>query len=141
MFEHLLAAGEQAGDVGADPHDVLADRFEVEHVVEGRGAAHVGRCRAGQFGDLGDALVGEVTVLLLGEVQERQHRRTSIRVDADELVGALADVDSKVTHRSTSPMIGSMVEITVIVSDIDPPRIKSETAWRFTKLGARTWIR
>jgi hypothetical protein len=38
-------------------------------------------------------------------------------------------------------MTGSIVEITVMVSDIEPPRIKSETACRLTKLGPRTWIR
>ena len=59
------------------PDDVLTHRLEVEHVVEGRGASHVGAVVvAGELGDLGDALLTEVAVLLLGEVQQRQHRRT-----------------------------------------------------------------
>jgi hypothetical protein len=92
----------------------------------------------GQLGDLGDALVAQVAVLLLGEVQQGQHRRAGLGVERDDLDGALADVAAKVAHRSTSPMTGSTVEMQVMASETDPPRISSGTAWRFTKLGART---
>ncbi len=113
----------------------------MEHVVEERGAAYVGRGRERQLGDLGDTLVADVAVLFLGEVQQWQHGRTRSRVEREHLFGALSNVDAEVTHRSTSPMMGSIVEMTVIVSDIDPPRISNDTAWRFTKLGARTCSR
>ncbi len=94
-----------------------------------------------QLGDLGDALVAQVAVLLLGEVQQRQHGRAGSRVERDQLFGALAQIDAQVAHRSTSPMTGSTVEMTVMVSDMEPPRMSRGTAWRLTKLGARTCSR
>ena len=139
--EQLLATGEQAGDVGADAHDVLADGLEVEHVVERRGPTNLGRRGAGELGDLSHGLVGDVTVLLLGQVQQGQHRRSLARVERHQLLGTLTKIGTKVGHRSTSPMMGSTVEMTVMASDIEPPRMSSGTACRFTKLGARTWIR
>ena len=55
--------------------------------------------------------------------------------------GALAEFRPKVAHRSTSPMTGSTVEMTVTVSDMVPPRINSGTACKLVKLGARVCIR
>jgi hypothetical protein len=71
-------------------------------------------------------------------MKQRQHRRTRSRVERDEFFGALAKFDAQVTHRSTSPMMGSTDEMTVTASETNPPRIKSGTACMFTKLGART---
>ena len=128
VLEEFFSAGQEAGDVGADSDDVLADRLEVVHVVKGGGATHVGGRRAGEFGHLGDALIAEVAVLLLGQVKQRQHGRAGSGVEGDQFFGALAQIVTKMAHRSTSPMIGSIEEMTVMASETDPPRIMKGTA-------------
>jgi hypothetical protein len=100
----------------------------VKHVVKRGRSTDVRRRRTSELSHFSDALVRKVTVLFLGEVQQGQHRRARTGVEAQHLFGPLANVNAKVTQRSTSPMTGSMVDITVIVSDIEPPRISSDTA-------------
>ena len=141
MLEHFLATVEQAGNVRADAHDVPSNRLEVNHVVEGGGAVDIGLTGAGQFSNFRNGPFGQVAILLLGEVQQRQHGRSLARVERDGLFGATAQFTAKVVHRSTSPITGSTVEITVTVSDKVPPRKSSGTACRFVKLGARVCIR
>jgi hypothetical protein len=52
-----------------------ADRLELEHLVERAGAEHLGRRDADELGDVLHRVVGDVAVLLLGEVQQRDERR------------------------------------------------------------------
>ena len=53
----------------------LPDRLALEHLVERAGAEHLGRRDADQLGDVLHGVVGDVAVLLLGEVQQRDQRR------------------------------------------------------------------
>ena len=53
----------------------VPDRLALEHLVERAGAEHLGRGDADQLGDVGHGVVGDVAVLLLGEVQQRDQRR------------------------------------------------------------------
>ena len=92
MLEQLPRAEQLAGDVGADVDAVAADRLELEHLVEGGRAEHLGRRDAEQLGDVGHGVVGDVAVLLLGEVQQRDQRRLRPREAADDLARPMSDV-------------------------------------------------
>ena len=142
VVEQLLAADEHAGDVGAHVDEVVADGLALEHLVERAGAEHLGRRDADQLGDVLHGVVGDVAVLLLRQVQERDQRRLGPRVPSDDL-GGNAEVRSReASHqRSTSPMIGSTDEIAATASAIRPPRIMWGRVWRFTKLGPRMCMR
>ena len=81
-------------------------------------------------------LVMDVSTELSQEFPQKPRHRI-----IDELLAALADVGTEVTHRSTSPRTGSTVEIMVMASDSDAPRMSSGMACRLTKLGVRTCSR
>ena len=66
--EQLVAAEEEAGDAGADVDEVAAALVALEHLVEAGRAEHLGRRDAGELGDVLHGVVGEVAVLLLGQV-------------------------------------------------------------------------
>ena len=74
-LERLLCADERAGDVRADLDEVLADRLELEHVVEARDGLAVGRGQVERLGHLAEGLRRQPAVALLREAQRRQHRR------------------------------------------------------------------
>ena len=141
VLQQLERAAEQAGDVGAHRHGVGADRLDVQHVVEGRGAPHLGRGHAAELGDLAQGLGDQPAVLLLGQVAQRDEGRARLGVERDELLGPAADVGGEVAHRSTSPMTGSTEEMTATASAMVPPRSSSGSACRLTKLGARMCMR
>ena len=92
VVHQLLGAQQGARHRAADVDEVLADRLELEHLVERRRAVHLGRRDADELGDVGHRLVGDVAVLLLGEVQQRDHRRLRPRVARDDLRAARLDV-------------------------------------------------
>ena len=69
VLEQVLGAGEMAGDVRADGHDVATDRLALEHLVEARRPEHLGRLEVEDLGEMSHRVVGEVAVLLLREVQ------------------------------------------------------------------------
>ena len=117
-----------------------------------------------QVGDVLHRLGREPPVLLLGQVAERDQRRTRLGVEGDELPGpfeglgrqvprpghggrggpagrAHRDGAGRFAHRSTSPITGSMVEQTATASASSPPRIITGSPWRLTKLGPRMCIR
>src|SRR5919201_1864677 len=54
--DDLLGAHESAGEVGADLNEVLPDRREVVHVVEGRHGLHFGGCHVERISDLPERL-------------------------------------------------------------------------------------
>jgi hypothetical protein len=66
---------------------LIAHRLALEHLVERRGAQHLGRCDADELGDVLHGLLAEVTVLLLRQVQERDQRRAALGVAGDDVVG------------------------------------------------------
>ena len=81
-LEHGLRAVERARDVRADLDHVLADRLEVELVVERRDCVAVGRRQLERVGDLAERIGREPAVLLLCEAERRQHGRgRAIRVE------------------------------------------------------------
>jgi hypothetical protein len=110
MVEHFGAAGDQTRHVRAHRHDELPARTPLQHRVEGARAEHVGGGGAGQLGDLLHCLGREPAVLILRKVRERQDRRLRARVARKDLLrlGEVRLVEE--AHRSTSPMIGSMLD-------------------------------
>src|SRR5206468_7173189 len=117
----------------------LANRFELEHLVERRRAEDLRRRCTDELADVFDRIVGDVAVLLLGEVQQRDRCGSRDRIAADDL---LREHDVRFVesghYRSTSPRIGSTEEITATASAIKPPRNMCGRHWMLTKLGPRT---
>src|SRR6185312_8539613 len=101
-------------------------------------AEHLRRGRPDQLADVDHRLAGDVAVLLLGEVEQRDHRRAGHRVAGDDLARQ-GDVGVRQTshYLSTSPRTGSTEEITATASAIRPPRIMCGRHWMLTKLGPR----
>ena len=85
VLEQVLGAGEMAGDVRADGHDVATDRLALEHLVEARRPEHLGRLEVEDLGEMGHRVVGEIAVLLLCEVQQGNQRGPRPGVPADDL--------------------------------------------------------
>ncbi len=141
VLEELLGATQQAGDVRADRHHVGAHRLGVQHVVERRRAPHLGRGHPDELGDLAHGLGTQPAVLLLGQVAQRDQRRARLGVESDQSPRLLQQIGRQVAHRSTSPMTGSTDEITATASAMSPPRNKTGSACRLTKLGPRMCIR
>src|SRR3954463_5557467 len=83
VVEQLVPAVQQARDVRADGDEVPSDGLEEEHVVEAGRAEYLGWGELEQFGDVLHRLFSEVAVLLLGQVQQGNHRRTRMRVKSD----------------------------------------------------------
>ena len=72
--------------------DELPDRPRVEHRVERRDVLDVGARDAEQLGDVADRVGGDVALLVLRQVERRQHRRARLlgRIPLDDLVEARA---------------------------------------------------
>ena len=120
-LEHALRADERARDVRADLDDVLADRLEVEHVVEGRDRLAVGGRQVERVGDLAERLGRQPAVLLLREAQRRDHgRRRAVRVLLAHLLDLV--VERGRAHRSTSPITVSSEPTIAIMSAISASR-------------------
>jgi len=128
--EEFLASQQLARQVGADIDQVLAHRMELEHLVERPGSLDLGGGGVGQFGDLPHGVIGDPPLLFLCKVQERDERRLRNRVPGDGLVRDRKVLWGEVTHRSTSPMIGSTLEMMATPSAIRPPCIRCGMVWR-----------
>src|SRR5690606_4411798 len=129
------------GDVRADVHAVPPRGVELEHLVEARRAEHLGRGAADELRDVLHRVLGEVAVLLLREVAERDQRGARPGVPGDDLLGECDVRVGEPAHRSTSPMIGSTEEMIATVSARNESFIMWGRVWRFTKLGPRMCIR
>ena len=85
VVEEVGAAVDQAAHVGAHRHQQLPDRLPLEHRVEGARPEHERGREVEEVGDLLDGVGRDVTVLVLREVEQRQHRRLLLRVLRDGL--------------------------------------------------------
>lgn len=162
-LEDGVAAHDRAQGVGADAHLVVAG-----------GAAPVHRVEGGDRGDLGGGQLqhvraelhagpGDVAVLGLHEVQQRQQGGAGVGVARDDLarvrlqpgpdvvrVGgrgqfrhaqADAPLGRRGGHRSTPPITGSMDATATMTSATWPPSHIAAMAWRLVKDGSRKWTR
>ena len=144
MGEEFLAAEQLAGEVGAHIDHVLADRMELEHLVERACPFHLGWGGVGEFGNVTHCIVGDPPVLLLREVQQRNQRRLLHRVPGDDFFcdGEVLAGEVGLGHqRSTSPMIGSTLEMIATASAISAFCIMWGIVWRLMNEGPRTCIR
>ena len=85
VVEEIGAAVDQAAHVGAHRHQQLPHRRPLEHRVEGARPEHDRGREVEEVGDLLDRVGRDVTLLVLREVQQRQHRRLLLRVLRDGL--------------------------------------------------------
>ena len=102
--ELMHHAEQRARHRRAHVDQVLADRLELEHLVERRRAQHLGRGDADQFGEVRHRVVGDVAVLLLREMQQRDQRRLGLRIAPDDLFRQRHVGVGQPTH--ASPFIG-----------------------------------
>src|SRR6201999_1239473 len=141
----LVAAHDGAGRVGADPHLVLGRGLVLVHRVEGRDAAHLGLGDAENLGAERHALVGDVALLRLHQVQQRQQRGPRPRVPSGDLRGVRLQPGQRfLTERhylSTPPITGSMDAIAGITSARLPPSVITATACRWWNEGSRRCAR
>ncbi len=138
VVHQVVRAEQRARHRVADVDQVLADRLELEHLVERGRAEHLGRGGADQLADVHHGLVGDVAVLLLGHVEQGDRRRPRLRVAGDDLLGQRhVGVVQPGHYRSTSPRTGSTEEMTATASAIRPPCIMCGRHWMLTKLGPR----
>ena len=145
VVHQLLGPHQRTRQRAADVDEVLAGGLEPEHLVERGRAEHLGRSdrhRVGgqQFGDVTHRVLGDVAVLLLREVHERDQRRLRLRVAGDDLAGE-RDIRIGESHRSTSPRTGSTEEITATASATRPPRIMCGRHWMLANEGPRMCMR
>src|ERR1700693_4302307 len=132
----LLRAHELTRDVRADLDDVLADRREVVHVIEGRNRLDVSRCEVERVGDLPERLRRQPPVLLLRQPQAVHHSRPGVWIGR----GRLANLVAK-SHRSTSPITVSRDPTIAIMSAISASVMHVAVASSATKEGARNFTR
>ena len=141
----LVAAHDGAQRVRADAHLVLACQAVLVHRVEGHHARDLGLGTPEDLGAELDAVVGDVSLLGLHQVQQRQQRRPRPRVPADDVGGIRAQPGQCfVTERhylSTPPITGSMDAIAGITSARFPPSHSVATACIWWNEGSRRWAR
>src|SRR3546814_1631514 len=77
LVQQLLAAHEHAGDVRAHVDEVVPHRLALEHLVEAARAHDLGGRDADQLRDVDPRLIGDVAVLLLGQVEEGEERKST----------------------------------------------------------------
>ncbi len=156
-FGDALGAGQRARQRAAHLQHVLADLLPEEHDVIGRHVLDVGRRHLQDPGDVPHAVRGQVALLLLHQVERREHRRplaigrvfrqqgveggAPLRREGERrslfdqpalaLLKALRVVHHQrmETHRSTSPMTTSVEPITAMTSAIMPPMISLGRPW------------
>ena len=85
----LVAAQRRAQRVRADAHQVLAARRALVHRVERRDRRDLGGGQLQHLGAVADAVLADVALDRLHEVQQRQQRRPRLRVPRDDLRGPL----------------------------------------------------
>src|SRR5580765_6211810 len=104
-LDDALRADERAREVRAHLDEVLADRSQVVHVVEGRDRVAVPGREVERVRDLADRVGREPAALLLREPQRRQHRRArALGIARAHLLHPIVEGGA---HRSTSPMTES----------------------------------
>jgi NADH-quinone oxidoreductase subunit D len=94
-----------------------------------------------QLGHVGHAVGGEVAVLLLHQVQQRDQRRPRLGVHRDGVPGAGLVLLGQPAQRSTSPITGSIDEMTATASATRPPFSITGSVWRLANDGPRMCIR
>ena len=136
-LQHLLGADERAGDVRADLDQVLPDRLQMVHVVEGRDRHAVRGRLVERLRDLAERLGREPAVALLREPQRRQRRRARDRIERAHLL----DLVVQRAHRSTSPMTASSEPTIAIRSATAASVMQVAVACSAAKDGARNLTR
>src|SRR5438034_3049626 len=143
--QDLVAAHDRTQGVRADPDVVLADRVPLEHRVE---AGHGGHLRLGEPQPgraVVDAVVGDVALLGLDQVQQRQQGGAGARIAGDDLVrlrvqpGAYFVAERH--YLSTPPNTGSMLATAAITSASRPPSAIADTDCRLVNEGSRRCTR
>ena len=71
---HPLRSGDVAGRAAADPQNMFARRLVAEHVVKGRNTRNGGRADVGQLAQARQRLLGQVAVMFLERLQNRDQR-------------------------------------------------------------------
>ena len=141
----LVAAHDRAGRVDADPDLVLGGRLVLVHGVEGRHAEHLGLRDAEHLRAEGHPLVGDVALLRLHQVKQRQQRGPRLRVPSGDLRGVRLQPGQRFLterhYRSTPPITGSIDAIAGITSARLPPSHSTETACRWWNEGSRRCAR
>jgi hypothetical protein len=87
LLPDLVAAHDRAQRVDADADVVLSGGLALVHRVEGRHADDLGLGDPQHLGTELLPVVGDVAVLRLDEIQQRQQRRPRLGVAADDLFG------------------------------------------------------
>src|SRR5262249_10830367 len=137
-LDDLLCADDGARDVRADLDEVLADRREVELVVERRDRLAIGRSRLERVGDLAQDVGRQPAVLLLRSPGRRQHgARRVLRVTRADLLQLVEER----RQRSTSPMTVSSEPTIAIMSAISASCMHVAVASSATNDGARNFTR
>src|SRR5216684_2929025 len=95
---------------------------------------------ADQVGSFGDDLGRQVTGLCLRDFQRRQQGGSTLGIQPDKPCDRLASGLGQ-AHRSTSPMIGSMLAMHATTSATVPPSVMRGNACRLANEGARSWTR
>src|SRR5919106_2292358 len=142
LLVQLPAPEEGAGDVGAHGDEPLPRWLLLEHGVKG---GHSLDFRGGETQDLGDLshpVTRDVTFFRLDQVQERQERRSRVRVSSHQRVGFRPGFRRENAHqRSTPPITGSTLATEATTSATNRPRTISGSARRLQKEGSRTRTR
>lgn len=163
LLEDGVAAHHRAQRVGADPDLVVTARLAAVHGVEGRDRGDLGGGQVEHLGAEADAGAGDVPLLGLDEVQQRQQRRARTGVAGDHLLGVRFQPGPYVhrivgggerghpqlhvmvcrsgVHRSTPPITGSMDATATMTSATWPPSHIAAMAWRLVKDGSRKCTR
>src|SRR5690349_11869072 len=143
--EYLVAAQHAAHGVRAHAHVVLADRAALVHGVEADYPGDLGLTQP----ELGraelDTVLGDVALLGLDEMEQRQQRRPRLRVLADDLrrvgVQTCQHIVAERHYLSTPPITGSRLAIAGIRSATWPPSHSAATDCRWLKEGSRRCTR
>src|SRR6516165_1941168 len=143
--QDLVAAHDGAQRVGAHAHVVLANRVTLVHRVVRRHRDDLGLGQAELARAVGDAVVGQVALLGLHQVQQRQQGRPRAGVPADDLAGVRiqpgANLITERHYLSTPPITGSMLATAAITSATMPPSVIAASACRLVNEGSRKCTR
>lgn len=156
-LEDRVAAHHRAQGVGADAHLVVTGGLAPVHGVERGDRGDLGRGQAEYLGAEPHAGAGDMALLRLHEMQQRQESGPGVRVAGDDLGGVPLQPGSNVVrvvgrgqlghaqadalggggHRSTPPITGSMDATATMTSATWPPSHIAAMACRLVKEGSR----
>ena len=97
VLEQAVATVHETAHVRAHRHDELPHRLALEHRVEGARAEHERGSEVEQLRDFDHGVGCDPAVLILREVQQRQHRRLLVRIASDD-VARLVEVGGVERH-------------------------------------------